>query len=155
MTNKQYFLSIDPGKGKRANIGVVSWNEPPEVHPTMLTQFTKDRFDLYMDSLEENPVNLPKVIIYEGYTVFANVSHTGSKVETVQVIGQIKDFARRNKIKIIEQPSSILGIAQKWSGVQYPKGVHIPDWASAFNHGYYYLRKNKIIESRLIQELGT
>lgn len=155
MTNKQHFLSIDPGKGATRSIGVVSWNEPPEVHPTMMTQFTKDQFDIYMDELEKDRLNLPKVIIYEGYIVYAGRPHVGSRVETVQLIGQIKDFARRNGIRLVEQDAKILGIAQKWSGIPIPSNHNKSHWASALNHGFYYLRKNNIVPSRLISELGT
>lgn len=107
--------------------------------------------DALADFLEETEI--PTHIICESYRVFKHkaTAHIGSKVETAQAIGMIKAKARLWKAEYIEQPSSILTIAQMWSGVKLPSNHDKSHDIAAYNHGVYYLQKNGIRKSRLIK----
>lgn len=144
-----HYLAVDPGKGSKRTIGVFAWNSTPE--PVHQAQYTREEFDEYRDLLERLH-RLPSVIIIERYVQFGHVPHKGSKHETSQVIGAVKDFARRHGIRLVEQSSSILPTASLWSGVKLPKG-HLPDWKSAYLHGYYYLSRQNLIKPRVLERI--
>jgi hypothetical protein len=65
----------------------------------------------------------------------------GSRFETVQVIGAIRQWAAREHAHIVLQPASIKPIAEKWTGIK-PSGAHNKNshWIDAVNHTAYYLR---------------
>ena len=98
-------------------------------------------------------VSPPEIVICEDFKLFGHLAkqQTGSKFEASQVIGIIKYFCNKWQVPLKLQPSSILPIAQLWSGVKVEgKGGHEQShWKSAFNHGVYYLQKEGIRKSRL------
>lgn len=99
----------------------------------------------------------PDVVVYENFQLFGHKAkqQIGSKFETVQAIGIIKSWAKRNKAEQIEQRPSDKAIAQKWTGI-VPTGAHNTNshWVDAFNHGMFYLIKQGIAKSKLEEEMG-
>lgn len=144
-----YWLSIDPGE---RNTG---W-----------AAFKKDGSDIEFGTIRngldgvlewiENLDPKPQRIIYENYRINPTISHGFSKVLTVQVIGVIKSYAKRNKIPLHEQPNTVLKIGLKYIGcygMYYtPRGKrikHVDDEISAWAHGVYYLQSHHIRKSRV------
>lgn len=146
---RPYYLAVDPGKGKRKTIGVFAWDSQPS--PVHHGQYDKDEYDAYRDNLERLG-RLPHLIIMESYRVMSAKKNMGSTMETAQLIGATKEFARRHKIQLVEQPSSILSTAHLWSGIPKPKG-HLPDWKSAYLHGFYYLTRHNIMAPRVLERV--
>lgn len=143
-TEAPTYISFDPGK----RTGVVGWNATGV--PLFLVTYLQDGLDNFLNNME-NLKNV-KGIAIEEYRVYGHVNHIGSKVETVQVIGQIKAVARRHRIEVTEIPASDKRIAAKWAGVKIPKG-HMDDALSAYLIGYYYLHYiKKVIKPRLVEE---
>lgn len=143
MTTQNY-LAFDPG----VSTGWASFDESGEVTAKGIVRGLDNLIDFLADREE-----IPRVVIYEGYRVFGHKAkaHIGSKVETVQAIGMIKVYASKWGAKLVEQPSSILAIAQLWSGVRLPSNHDKSHDIAAYNHGVYYLQKNNIRKSRLIK----
>lgn len=104
--------------------------------------------------LEELPK--PDVVIYENFQLFKHKAkqQIGSKFETVQAIGMIKSWAKRNGAEVIEQKPEIKKIAQMWTGMK-PTGSHNVNshWVDAYNHGMYYLIGKGIAKSALDNEM--
>jgi hypothetical protein len=101
----------------------------------------KGRLALY-DLLEEiGPV---EHVIIEDFRLFQHkaLQQSGSRLETVRVIGAIESWAHNTKGRVTLQPPTIKPIAQLWSG-KVPKGSHsLSHSVDAFNHGFYFLQKN-------------
>lgn len=144
------WISFDPGK----TTGITVWYQEVEKEPQCIQvgQLNEEELDIFLDELPKNKI--PDVFIIEEYRIFGQKknAHVGSKVETIQVIGQLKAFARKHKIEIIEQPANILVIAQLWSGKKMPKDHSNSHWVSAYNHAYYYLHKQGLLKARVLQE---
>lgn len=143
------WISFDPGK----TTGVTVWgenNEDQEIRCILVGQFNEQELDEFLDKCASIP---PKVFIIEEYRIFGQKknAHVGSKVETIQVIGQLKAFARKHKIEVVEQPANILVIAQLWSGTKMPKDHSKSHWVSAYNHAYYYLHKQGLLKARVLE----
>lgn len=142
--NTPSYLAFDPG----AATGVCRFDHTgDEVELKILRGL-----DALADYLEEcKPAS---VVIYESYIVFQKKAnaHIGSNLPTAQAIGMIKAKARKWGATIIPQPSSILPIAQMWSGVKLPSNHKESHDIAAFNHGVYYLTKEGIREQRVIKE---
>ena len=143
-----YWLSIDPGE---KTTGWAQFTKDGE-----LIEFGDIRTgpDGFMDWLE-SLIPQPGEIIYENYRVSPTISHGFSKVVTVQLIGMIKRFARKNKIPLHEQPNTVLKIGLKFAGfytMYYgsdgKKKKHVDDKISAYAHGVYFLQKRGIRKSR-------
>lgn len=107
----------------------------------------KGRDVLYIVLKQIGPV--PYVVI-EDYRLFQHkaLQQSGSKLETVRVIGALESWANSHKSRVTLQPANIKSIAQMWSGV-VPKGAHKNSHhVDAFNHGYYFLQKEGFIKPR-------
>jgi hypothetical protein len=142
------WISFDPGK----TTGMTLWiKNPADTEPlcVKVDQFNEQELDYFLDELK----GWVDVFIIEEYRIFGQKknAHVGSKVETIQVIGQLKAYARKYKIEIVEQPARILTIAQLWSGCKIPSDHSISHWASAYNHAYYYLHKQGLIKARVLE----
>lgn len=135
-------VAFDPGH----SIGVATWNDNYE--PTGMFAVSQEQLD---DLLPE--LATAEIWVIEEYRVRnSKFNHENSKVDTIQVIGDIKGWARRHgRIRIVEQRSADRLIGAKWAHIKVPKG-HMPDDMSAFCHGYYYLRKNNLIKSKLLEK---
>ena len=97
----------------------------------------------------------PDVVVYENFELFKHKAkqQIGSKFETVQAIGIIISWCKRNGADLIEQRPTIKPIAQKWTGM-VPTGSHNTNshWIDAYNHGMYYLCRQGIAKTLLEQE---
>ncbi len=132
-----FLLAVDPGNGT----GWVVMGKNAEI---ISTGITRTREELY-NTLDELPE--VKVVVMEDYTLFQHkaMQQSGSKLETVRVIGVIEEWAHRHHTELVLQPANILPIAKLWSGIK-PKGKHSDNHhVSAILHGYYYLQKNGYI----------
>src|SRR5688500_9536021 len=111
------YVSWDPGGArKKKTTGMVKWDE--EAKPRIVEELDEAGLDQAIIDMEDTV----KLFIIERYIPVPGVSHTGNKLLTAQVIGNLKGYARRNEIEIIEQPSSILTVAAMWAQVKKPKG---------------------------------
>lgn len=139
------YVSFDPGQ----STGITEWDEKGNVIKVGIELKGDKALDIYLDSLEGSSV---KIFIIEEYRVYGSNlgANIGSKVHTAQVIGYLKAWARRHKIKVIEQRADILKVAAKWAQVTLPKG-HPPDWLSAYLHGYYYLHRQGLIKPLVLE----
>lgn len=137
------YVSWDPGEKKT---GRVKWDE--KANPVAIEELNGDQFDKDLYSTEDTV----KVFIVEQYRPYGSVPHTGNKLLTAQRIGDIKGYARRHGIEVVEQPAQILKVAAMWSGTPIPraKKFHWPDWQSAFLHGYYYLSNQGLIRPKVL-----
>lgn len=145
-----HYLSIDPGEQ------TTGWAKFDEAGNEIEFGKITGGPDSFMDWLEglDNP---PREIIYENYRVNPTINHGFSKVVTIQLIGMIKRYARKNKILLHEQPNTVLKIGLKYIGmyeIYYPPGKpkkHVDDQISAYAHGVYYLQKKGIRKSRVAE----
>ncbi len=143
-TKKIKYVSFDPGE----STGWVTWDE----NGTMVRQGTcRGRSDL--EELLEELGSVPEIVA-EDFTLRKDkaLQQSGSKLETVRVLGVIESWAYRNKSKITKQPASILYTAQLWSGMKMPKNHAQSHWVSAYNHGFYYLVKQGVRKLELHNE---
>lgn len=147
--NEMFYLSIDPGE---KTTGWASFNKKGEE-----IQFGKITGgpDAFMDWLE-SLVPQPREIIYENYRISPTISHGFSKVVTAQLIGMIKRHATKYRIKIHEQPNTVLKIGLKYVGFygtyydsKGKKIKHVDDQISAYAHGVYFLQTRGIRKSRV------
>lgn len=132
-----FLVAFDPGEG--TGIAVLS-----RTGGVLGTQITRTREELY-EVLELLP-NVRKVVM-EDYTLFQHkaIQQSGSKLETVRVIGVIESWAHQRKAEVILQRPNILPIAKLWTGIK-PKGAHRNNHhISALLHGLYYLQKEGYI----------
>ncbi len=138
-----FYLSFDPG----LRTGVVGWTH--KGIPLLIAVYKQEELDTFLYTLDTQYL---KEVILEEYRVNNNkFNHQGSKVYTIQVIGQIKAWARINKIPVVEQRTQAKDIAAMWSQTVVPKG-HMPDKMSAYLHGYYRLHMLGIIKAKVLEE---
>lgn len=142
------YVSWDPGgKSTKKSTGMVKWDE--EGKPREVKELDQLELDKELDELEPTII----VFIIEEYVVYSHKSkaHIGSKLPTVQTIGQLKAYARKHGIKVIEQRSDIKKMASMWAQVKVPNG-HMPDKMSAYLHGYYYLHRLGLIPAKVLED---
>lgn len=130
------FVSIDPGA---RHVGLAFWSAGrledayecrPEDVGRILHQFS------------------PTVIVLESFVVYAHKAktQTHSKMETPQLIGQIKTEADRLGARVVEQGASLRKVAER-----SPWGKRMAERQSRGNrhvwdaicHGLYYIHFNK------------
>lgn len=129
------FLFIDPGE----TTGWATFTQDG----LMLSLGQVAGLDAFTDWLE---IQDPALIVFEDYLVNPNIPHGGSRVETIQVIGAIKSFAKRRSICAVPQAPHIKRIGYAWCGLKaLPKSRHsISHQYDAMAHGVYYLVKERI-----------
>lgn len=135
------YLAFDPGLttgwAKFDNDGVIQASG----------QVSHDGLMHLVDGFEvEHNTDPVKVVIYEVYRIFRHkaMAQVGSEVPAAQAIGIIKTLIRATGAQEVKQPSHILSIAEKWTGLS-PVGDHKNShWVDAFNHGAYWLIKEGI-----------
>ena len=149
------YVSIDPGGSQvgARTIGLARWDESGRL--LFMDQYSLQEMQDFLINLQEVKNGQLKAFIVEEYRVLPEklAIHNRSKLETSQCIGQIKMSARILGVKVIEQPSTILGIAQQWSGTKMPKDHSKSHQISAYLHGYYYLYRKGLIKSRVLERL--
>lgn len=133
-----FLAAFDPGNGT----GYVLLSQTGGV---LDTGITRNREELY--TLLGLVPNVKKVVM-EDYTLFQHkaIQQSGSKLETVRVIGVIESWAHQRGAELILQHSNILPIAKLWTGIK-PKGAHKNNHhISALLHGLYYLQKEGYVK---------
>jgi hypothetical protein len=144
------YVSWDPGGGQRRSTGMVSWDaQGQEISRAALNP---QQLDFTLQILEN--VKTIKVFIIEKYVPYGHVNHTGRKLVTSECIGQLKAFARRWGIRVVEQRSDIKRIAAMNAGVQWIWSAkkHMPDDIAAYLHGFYYLDKIGLIRPKVLDD---
>lgn len=135
------YLALDPG----TSTGWARFN----VQGVMTDFGTCKSLDELIDLLDA--MDPPMVVIYEDFTLFQGkaIQQSGSNMPASKAIGIIESAARRwDGVQVIKQRSNIKPIAERLSGVK-PKGSHDKSHhVDAFNHGYYYLTKIGVLQSR-------
>lgn len=138
-----YYLACDPGKAT----GWATWDERGIVLD-MGTVYSHDELDELLSSL---PSTI-KVVIMEDFTLFASraKAQIGSKMPASVAIGKIETYAHLWRASVVKQHSNIKPIAERLTG-RSTKGMdhsktHVWD---AYNHGEYYLVKNKIKQVKI------
>lgn len=140
------YLAIDPGAGRKDTIGWALFGGDG-----ILLEMGQVTFDGLVEKLGEwSRLTITHVIVEE-YRIRSQriQTHVGSKVETIQTIGAIKFWARSHRIIIVEQPATILPIAQKWFQIKMPADHSISHQISATLHGMYWLHRQGIIPTAL------
>lgn len=128
------YLGIDPGK--TSGYAIVD-------EDANLLDMGQLKFDEVTDFLKGAGSDFEEVII-ESYQVYGRLArqHTGSKLETSQVIGKVKFWAEMNDIIVVMQPANILTMAQKWTQVKMPTNHSVSHQVSAYLHVAYHLMKD-------------
>lgn len=138
-----YYLALDPG----VHTGWALWDIDGKFLEMGTTHGDPE--------LHERLASLPrtiKVVIIEEFELWFHKARkqAGSKMPAPKAIGVIETFARMWDAEIVKQRSNIKPIAEKMTGVSTvgkPKAqTHVLD---AYNHGEYYLIKNKVKEIRI------
>jgi hypothetical protein len=106
----------------------------------------KEFFKEYFDQID--------TVIIENFKLFKKkaLQQSGSDMVASRVIGAVEEWCKDGKKTLVKQDSSILSIAQLWSGRKMPKNHAQSHWVAAYNHGYYYLAKNGIIKLKVRPE---
>lgn len=146
MDSKHFYLAIDPGN----NTGYAWFAENGD--PT--DNGAIKGHDEFLDWLEDGPV--AKIIIMEDYKVRpGNSGNHWSNVPTLQLIGAIKRYAKKNNITVeMVQPQNLymglrlLGMYEKYA----PRTVHVPDRLSALAHGVHWLTKRHIYRHPILKK---
>lgn len=135
---ERYLAAFDPGEG----IGWAVFG--PKGEPLGLGN-VYGRDDLYQLLEDIGPV---AVVVIEDWRLFGKLAkqQAGSKMEAARVIGAIESWCAKFNVDATLQPSSILPIAEKWSGMKMTGPHSSSHHISAFNHAWYYLQKNNIIK---------
>lgn len=144
------YLSIDPG----VTTGITFWNA--EGKPLHYNEVDITNLHLVLDTCEEYG-QLTRIIIEE-FRLYQHlaVQQSGSRLETVQVIGMVKrSNYKMNLPDVVEVRADTKEIAAKWSGMSIPrsKNSHIPNWKASYLIGYWWLHHvAKIIPARVLEQ---
>jgi hypothetical protein len=90
-------------------------------------------------------------LVIEDYVILGSkaMSHTGSRVPAIQIIGWLKGWALEHDIPIKMYPARMKPIQQKRTQ-KFPKGAHSKNhWVDAYNHGRYFLIEQGLAKSAL------
>lgn len=153
-----YYISIDPG----VTTGITFWDQKGRpTHYNELDILSLNRLldhieSIHFDSGEE--LNLKKIIVEE-YRLYQSraLAQSGSKLETVQVIGMIKRswYQMFSDFAVVEVRADTKEIAAQWSGMPIPRGKnsHIPNWKASYLIGYWWLHSvANIIPARVLEQ---
>lgn len=141
------YTSWDPGE---KTTGRTHWDENAKVVDT--EDLTEEEFD---KDLEATPDTV-ELFIVEAYTPYGHINHTGNRMLTSQRIGDIKGYARRKGIKVVEVPANCKIVAAAWAQVKLPRDIkgkikHIPDFMASYLVGYWYLCKEGLIPLKVLE----
>lgn len=142
----EYILCIDPGDMTGwATIELDGKGAPKEFE-----NLTFEEFSGKISYLRQLDVVRPISIIYEEYRKRPGARHrTGNSYLATQVIGITRNFASEHRIKLIIQKPENKDTGAKWSGLQPPKRHAASHCYDAYNHGFYYLRNQGLIKTKL------
>lgn len=139
------YLAVDPG----AHTGWCIFNDDGGIG-----WFETIHHDKIVDWLETLPGDQFKKVIIEEFMLnppgFRNQVPKHDKMITVQVIGYVKSWAKRNKVEIIEQARNVRQVGYMYWGVKpLPKSDKLNHAYDAIAHGIYYLQRRGIREPKL------
>lgn len=139
------YASFDPGK----ITGYCTWNAKAQL--LRHGQVTNDEL---IDLLDEDHFKTVKTVIIEDYKLFSwkAKQQSGSRMHASEAIGILLPYIRRGRKKEVRQPSNILPIASNMTNVKMPSNHAQSHWVSAFLHGAYYLIKQGIYETPLMEQ---
>jgi hypothetical protein len=139
------YISWDPGgSASKRSTGRTLWDE--QCTPEAMESLTEKEFD---EKIEKTPDTV-ELFIIESYRPRPGISHTGDKLLTAQRIGDIKGYARRHKIEVVEIPPNVKMVAALWSGMKVDKTKHMPDWQASYLIGYWELHRRGLIRARVL-----
>jgi hypothetical protein len=140
-----YLLSFDPGKTTGwcsfdATGNAIEWG-----------QVSLDELMAMCDKWEEE---CPAIVVYEDWLLFKHKAQkmAGSRMESSQAIGIIKNLARKCEAELVVQGSDIKPTAEKFTQMKAPSNHAESHWVDAFNHGAYYLINKGIRKTYLEME---
>ena len=90
-------------------------------------------------------------IVIEDYIILGKkaMSHSGSRVPSIQAIGYLKAFALQQGIPVQMYPARLKPMQQKRTQ-KFPKGAHSKNhWVDAYNHGRWFLIERGLAKSAL------
>ena len=130
-------ISVDPGD----TTGIAYWEDDG----TFISRETMSQNELF-DKLEQ--LSDVTVIVCEDYRLRQGkqMAQTGSRFVAVQIIGALKDYARRVGAKFVLQPPNILTIAAMHSQVKRPSNHAKSHDIDAYNHGFYYFETKGLLK---------
>lgn len=126
------FLAFDPGK-------TTGWALFDSTGSLMeMGQASLEQLMSLCDAWEKLPIT---VVIYEDWVLFKHKARqqAGSRMESSQAIGIIKNLGRKLGAKIVVQGSDIKSTAEKLTQVRPPSNHAQSHQIDAFNHGAFYL----------------
>lgn len=147
------YVSFDPGSKR---VGWAKFGEGGDVIAFGQTSF--DNFPALLDEIDGTKL---KHVICEDYRIFGHKAkaHSGSRVETIQCIGMIKQWMRKFGLNIDTdltlQPSGILKVAEVQVGIKMPSNHAVSDQISALLHGGYWLIHHGLRKTALEMELES
>lgn len=142
------YVSCDPGIINKASTGIVIWDKNGKVRHT--NELDLDNLQRFLDWIEDD-TNKPLKIITEEFRLYQNkaLQQSGSKLETVQIIGVLRRVAYRIPCEFVEVRADAKDVAAMWSQTKVPKG-HMPNWMSAYLVGYYHLHEIGVIRAKVL-----
>lgn len=136
-TTGVHYLSVDPGE----STGYAAFDSKGELVDLGISRSPAE-FVMLLHEMSEPP----KVIVLEQFTLYQSkaLQQSGSNMVASRVIGAVEAYALVNKCEVVYQPASIKKIAEMWTGKKPPSNHKESHNIDAYNHGMYYLIKNKI-----------
>lgn len=134
-----HYLAIDPGLSS----GIATFDAAGKVTDISIIRTPAAMFDFLSKVTNE----VTKLIIVEEFKLFQRkaLQQSGSDMVASRVIGAIEYVAHSQKIPIVWQPAQIKRVAEMWTGKKPPSNHNESHGIDAYNHGMYYLIKNKVI----------
>lgn len=130
-----FYLACDPGHTS----GYAVFNS----EGIMMKSGQISGLDDFMDFVEDLDPQ-PHVLVMEDYIIRKGISHSGSRAPTIQLIGMLKRWAKKNHVEVVLQQAHVKKIGYKFAGLKQTKThdkSHEPD---AIAHGCFYLRRIKV-----------
>lgn len=159
------YIALDPGKtvgyatfsisGKNLTKGQLDWLQVGNFLALAARNHIRSS---NADSDSSSPTWPKLTVICEEYRIRSGMDQranmwVGNTFETVQVIGMVRMFSMLIDAELVFQPANILPVAAQWTGVAMPTDHRKSHWVSAYNHGQYYLIKNRINPNPKVAEL--
>lgn len=147
--NEVTYISLDPGVLKKSSTGITIWNQ--EGKPIHTNELDIDNLHYLLDKCESDWWDCVSYMVEE-FRLYQNkaLQQSGSKLETVQIIGMIKRSAYKTSTEVIEVRADCKGIAAMWSQTKVPAG-HMPNYMSSYLIGYYHLHKIGVIKAKVLE----
>lgn len=133
------YLAIDPG----ITSGTCGYDDRMRLQ--FMFNVKMDDMAFFLDSFDN-----VKLCVYENFMLYPDKSKEQfySKMETSQVIGQIKSWAKLKGVELVEQPARIKPTGYNWIGKKpLPKSNKMNHGWDAHVHFMYWGIRNKHIDA--------